>query len=99
MVYPKFPSRSLLETSINAQTTNYLTEEQLANFIVNRVFPDEYIVQIFNLFTDVPVAAIARFQLRHGINDLELRLYYETYVKEVYPNVELEDMLYVGNSL
>ena len=88
---------SLLEAIINAQTQNYLTEEHAASLVKELAFPEEYIVQMFNLFTEVPPVTFTRFQLKYGLKDQDIRQYYETYVKPVYPNVELEDMLNVAD--
>lgn len=88
---------SLLEAIINAQTQNYLTEEHAASLVKELAFPEEYIVQMFDLFTEVPPVTFTRFQLKYGLKDQDIRQYYETYVKPVYPNVELEDMLNVAD--
>ncbi|WP_287189759.1 hypothetical protein [Syntrophothermus sp.] len=89
---------SLLEAIINAQTQNYLTEEHAARLVKELAFPEEYIVQMFNLFTEVPPVTFTRFQLKYGLKNQDIRQYYETYVKPVYPNAELEDMLNVADS-
>lgn len=83
----------MIETTINAQTINYLKEEELARMLKNKVFDEKYIVQIFNFFTDVPLQDIMEFARRHQISDEILLEYYETYVKEFYPNPELEEVL------
>ncbi|NSW84122.1 MAG: hypothetical protein HPY90_12770 [Syntrophothermus sp.] len=83
----------MIETTINAQTINYLKEEELARMLKNTEFDEKYIVQIFNFFTDVPLQDIARFTMRYQISDGALLRYYETFVKELYPNPELEEML------
>lgn len=88
---------SLVEAIINAQTQNYLTEEHAASLVKELAFPEEYVVQMFNLFTEVPPVTFTRFQLKYGLKDQDIRQYYETYVKPVYPNVELEDMLNVAD--
>ncbi|SMB96150.1 hypothetical protein SAMN00808754_1411 [Thermanaeromonas toyohensis ToBE] len=83
---------SLVEAVINAQTRNFLAEDRLANFIKRQEFPEEYIVQIFNFFTDVPVPAVVKFLSRHGISVKELESYYREYVQDIYPNPELEQL-------
>jgi hypothetical protein len=82
-----------IETTINAQTKDYLREEDLARLLENGVFDEEYTVQIFNFFTDVPLQDIVRFAKKHRISDEVLLRYYETFVKGLYPNPELEEML------
>lgn len=83
----------MIETTINAQTINYLKEEELARMLKNTEFDEKYVVQIFNFFTDVPLQDIARFAMRYQISDEALLRYYETFVKKLYPNPELEEML------
>lgn len=83
----------IVETTINAQTRNYLKEQQLAELIKNMVFDKEYIVQIFNFFTDVHPQDICRFMIKYGIAEKNLKSYYEKYVKPYYPNKYIEEML------
>lgn len=83
----------MIETTINSQTINCLKEEELARMLKNTEFDEKYAVQIFNFFTDVPLQDIAKFAMRHRIPDETLLRYYETIVKELYPNPELEEML------
>jgi hypothetical protein len=88
---------TLLETTINAQTANYLSEQSLAKLIKELKFDKEYSVQIFNLYTDVPLQEIVRFITEHGISDADFFAYYKLFVKKYYPNPELEEMFdYVG---
>lgn len=83
----------MLETTINAQTTLYLEEAKLALMFKAMEFDEQYIVQIFNFFTDVPLQDISGFMVQHGIAEETLKVYYETYAKDFYPNPELEEML------
>lgn len=83
----------MIETTINAQTKTYLKEADLARMINKMEFNNEYIVQIFNFFTDLPLQDIDRFMARNQLDDKTLRAYYERYVKEFYPRPELEEML------
>jgi len=82
-----------LETTINAQTREWLMEASLAGIIKQMEFPAAYAAQIYNLFADVPLADIDRFAARYGIEDKILKQYYRSYIKPVYPNPELEEML------
>lgn len=82
----------LIETTINAQTKNYLKERQLADMIKNMKFDEEYIVQIFNFFTDVHPQDIFRFMIKYGIEEKNLKSYYERYIKTYYPNKYIEEM-------
>jgi hypothetical protein len=87
----------MIETTINAQTVNHLKEKELARMIKNMVFDGKYTVQIFNFFTDVPLQDVEKFITEHRIPEETLKTYYETYVKEFYPNPRLEEMLgYAG---
>jgi len=83
----------MIETTLNAQTVNYLTERELADMIKNQEFKEEFSVQIYNFFTDVPLEDIMRFVIRYKIDENILLQYYESFVKELYPNRELEEML------
>lgn len=84
---------SMIETTINAQTINYLTEKELAEMIIRHEFKKEYAVQIYNFFTDVPLQDIVRFIIKYNIDENVLAEYYETYIKEYYTNRELEAIL------
>jgi len=83
----------MIETTINAQTVNCLGEAKLALMLKSGEFDEQYIVQIFNFFTDVPLQDIARFMVWHGITEETLKTYYEFYIQYFYPNPELEEML------
>lgn len=63
----------MIETTINAQTVNYLEGKKLARMIKDMVFDKEYIVQIFNFFTDVPLQDVERFAAEHGITEETLK--------------------------
>lgn len=83
----------LVETTINAQTKNYLKEMELAELIKKMEFDKEYMVQIFNFFTDVHPQDIRKFIIAYGIAEKNLKDFYEKYVKPYYPNKQLEEML------
>ncbi|MEW6193453.1 MAG: hypothetical protein AB1507_08890 [Bacillota bacterium] len=83
----------VIETTINAQTKTYLKEADLARMIKKMEFDDEYIVQIFDFFTDLPLQDIERFMVRNRVADKTLKAYYKKYIKEFYPRPELEEML------
>ncbi|MCF6096421.1 hypothetical protein L1766_05280 [Thermovorax subterraneus] len=83
----------IVETTINAQTENYLKESELAELIKKMEFDREYMVQIFNFFTDVHPQDIQRFIIAYGIGEKNLKGFYEKYVKPYYPNKQLEEML------
>ena len=82
-----------LETTINAQTKKRLSEESLARIIKQMEFPAEYAAQVYNFFIDIPLADIDKFAATYGIEDKVLKKYYLTYIKNVYPNPGLEEML------
>lgn len=82
-----------LETTINAQTREWLPEESLARIIKRMEFPAAYAAQIYNFFSDVSLADIDRFAAMYGIEDKILKQYYLTYIKSLYPNPGLEEML------
>lgn len=65
--------RRMIETTINAQTVNYLEGKKLARMIKDMVFDKEYIVRIFNFFTDVPLQDVERFAAEHGITEETLK--------------------------
>jgi hypothetical protein len=83
----------LIETTINAQTKNYLKAEELAIIIKAMRLPSEWTGQVYNFFADVPVQDIDNFSALFGIADIALKRYYDKYIKNVYPNQELEEML------
>ena len=82
-----------IETTINAQTKEWLPEESLARIIKNMEFPAEYAAQIYNFFADVPLADIDKFAATYGVGDILLKKYYLAYIKNIYPNPALEEML------
>ncbi|BCV22760.1 hypothetical protein [Moorella sp. Hama-1] len=82
-----------IETTINASTRKRLPEEALAGMIKAMEFPPEYTAQVYSFFVDVPLQDIDRFAARHDIADHVLKRYYLTYIKDFYPNPELEEML------
>ncbi|MFZ5591755.1 MAG: hypothetical protein ACOY81_08130 [Bacillota bacterium] len=82
-----------IETTINAQTTAWLSEAELAALIRQMAYPPRFAAQLHNLFADVPLADMERFLHRHGISDAQMRCYYLKYIKEFYPRPELEEML------
>ncbi|MBS3970191.1 MAG: hypothetical protein KGZ94_08765 [Clostridia bacterium] len=84
----------MIETTINAQTKTFLSEAELAKLISNKVFSSKYMVQIYNFFSDVPAQDIDLFITVHKISDRVLKDYYETYIKHIYPNSELEELVY-----
>lgn len=83
---------SLVEAVINAQTRNFLAEKDLADFLKRQELPKEYMVQMFNFFTDVPVPTVVKFLSRYGISLEELEMYYKRHVKDIYPNPRLEEL-------
>ncbi|MEW6181490.1 MAG: hypothetical protein AB1522_16375 [Chloroflexota bacterium] len=83
----------MIETTINAQTKTYLKEADLARMISRLEFNQDYAVQIFNFFTDLPLQDIERFMVRNQVDDETLKAYYQKYIKEFYPRPELEEML------
>jgi hypothetical protein len=84
----------MIATTINAQTKTYLTEKELAKLLQALRLSEEYTTQIFNFFTDVHTQDIEKFQVEFNISDEVLRTYYEKYIKEIYPNKKLEEMIY-----
>ncbi|HIE11938.1 MAG TPA: hypothetical protein EYP63_00675 [Desulfotomaculum sp.] len=84
----------MIESTINAQTTTYLKEANLARMIKQMEFHADYAVQVFNFFTDLPLQDIERFMVRNRVEDKALKAYYERYVKEFYRRPELEEMLF-----
>ncbi|SHM55528.1 hypothetical protein SAMN05660826_01310 [Caldanaerovirga acetigignens] len=82
----------IVETTINAQTKNYLKEKKLAELIKKMEFDKEYMVQIFNFFTDVHLQDVQRFIIAYGITEKNIKDFYEKYVKPYYPNKQLEEM-------
>ncbi|WP_027719164.1 hypothetical protein [Desulfovirgula thermocuniculi] len=81
-----------IETTLNAQTQEFLRAEDLACMIKEGRFEERFAVQIYNFFTDLPLQDVARFAVEHGIADGELLKYYEKFVKATYSNPELEEM-------
>lgn len=83
---------SLVEAVVNAQTRNFLTEQNLAQLIKRQELPEEYTAQIFNFFTDVPLPAVLKFLSKYGIDIEDLERYYKARVKSVYSNPKLEGL-------
>lgn len=82
-----------IETTVNAQTREFLCSEELARLIKEGRFDGRFAVQIYNFFTDLPLQDVARFAVKYGITDEELLRYYGKFVKGIYTNPELEEML------
>ncbi len=70
----------------------WFDSEELAWLLRNGISDEKYAVQIFNFFADVPLQDIASFARKHRIPDEVLLNYYENFVKDLYPNPELEEM-------
>lgn len=83
----------VVKTTINAHTKNYLQEEYLAALIRGMEFPLEYAAQIYSFFADAPIQDIDKFATRYNIPDHTLQRYYRKYIRRVYPNPDLEEML------
>ena len=83
----------MIETTINAQTKYYLSSFELADFIKEMQFPPKFSAQIYNLFTDVPIQDLDEFAEKFAVSDAVLKEYYKLYIKQIYPNLELEEML------
>lgn len=86
----------MIGTTINAQTKTFLSEENFAKLIKELSFPDEYAGQIFNFFTDVHTQDIEKFTAKYNISDEIMRKYYELFIKDIYINTQLEEMIYYG---
>jgi len=86
---------STVYTTVNASFKNTVSEERLAEFIKKSLFPEEFREHLYVLFTEVPVSAIYSFMKDYQISMKELRDYYKEYIKPVYTNTELEEMLNV----
>ncbi|WP_049757078.1 hypothetical protein [Ammonifex degensii] len=84
---------SPIESIINCQTRTWLGEEELADLLRNKKPPGRCFTQIANFFTEVPPRLLLEFLDKHGIPAEALLEYYREYVRDTYPNRELEEML------
>lgn len=82
-----------IESTINAQTRRWLSENELAQLIKSHHFDRTLSAQIYNFFVDVPLSGIEQFLVEYGISDAALKAYYRTYVERYYPRPELEELL------
>ena len=86
-----------IEVLVNIQSANHISEETLSRLISEQTFDKQYAMQIFNLFTEVPATFLVRFIKENGIKETVFKKYYETHIKPIYPNKEIEELLaYVG---
>lgn len=86
-------------TTINAQTRNRLSLDQLADYLKEQTWENGFAAQLVNFFTDCPLKDLAAFAEQYNISDRQIKSYYEKYIKEYYRNQELEEMLaYVDQS-
>lgn len=85
-----------MESTINAQTTTFLKADELARIIKEKVFKNEFAVQIYNFFSDVHLQDVDGFLVKYKIPDQVLIDYYNTFIRELYPNRGLEEMLAIG---
>ncbi|HHV16899.1 MAG TPA: hypothetical protein GXX58_10080 [Gelria sp.] len=82
-----------IEICVNRQSQNYITIEDLLGLINHAVFDEQHSIQIYNLFTEVPLQMIVKLFLDHQIDEAVFKKYYITYIQPIYPNKELEEML------
>lgn len=80
-------------TTVNSAFKHPVSEDELAYFIKNDIFSEDYSEYIYTLFTEVPLSAIFRFMLKNHISPGELRDYYYRHIQNFYRNRELEEML------
>lgn len=82
-------------TTVNSAFKHPISEDELANFIKNGIFPEDYSEHIYTFFTEVPLSAIFRFMLKNNLSLDKLRDYYYRHIQNLYRNRELEEMLEV----
>jgi hypothetical protein len=78
--------------TVNAAYKNAIGEEEIAELIKNKVLLDKYIEHMYVFFTEVPVSVINKFIKHYSISIYQLKDYYETFIKPVYQNKDLEEM-------
>lgn len=84
---------TFVESVLNARTAGFLKERELAEIIAAGQLPEDWRVQICDFFTETPVRRVLRFAREHGISEDRLRTYYETHIRELCRNPELEEAL------
>ncbi len=72
-----------------------ITERVLVELIKKKKFDKKWAGHIYAFFTDVPVQDIVRFAIEHKISLSKIRSYYEKFIKEYFPNKELEDIFVI----
>ncbi len=82
-----------IEICINRQSRNYISTEDLLGIINRMVFDEKHSLQIYNMFSEVPVQMIMKLFLNHQIGEAVFKEYYITYIQPIHPNKELEEML------
>ena len=83
----------IVETIVNAPLQRTLSEEDLAAILKSGRMDERYLAHLFNFFTDVPVSEMLRFARRFEIPLQTLKQFYIQYIREYYPNPELEEVL------
>lgn len=84
---------STVYSTVNASFKHTLSEEALAELIKTGDFPAQFREHIYVFFTEVPVSAVYKFMKEQGITNEEIKDYYTRFIKEIYTNKELEEML------
>lgn len=81
-----------IATTVNVSFKYPITEKKLSALIKSGTVEQKYLPHIFSFFTDVPTTDILFFIKKFHIPLLLLKKYYINYVKDLYPNKELEEV-------
>jgi|Deesub1362A_J573_1020465.scaffolds.fasta_scaffold06031_5 hypothetical protein len=87
---------STVYTTVNASFRHAISEERLAEILKKGLFPEEFREHLYVFFTEVPISAIYSFMKEYQLSHEELLDYYKKYIKHLYTNKELEEMLTIG---
>ncbi len=78
--------------TVNVSFKYPISEKKLSALIKTGTVEQKYLPHIFAFFTDVPTPDVLHFIKKFHIPLLLLKNYYTNYVKDLYPNKELEDI-------
>lgn len=79
-------------TTVNSSFNVHITEKVLVKLLKKKKIEKKWAPHIYAFFSDVPVQDIVKFALKHKIPLEEIKKYYEEYIKNYYPNKQLEDI-------
>lgn len=78
--------------TVNASFKINISEKILVKLIKEKKIEKKWSAHIYAFFSDVPVQDIVKFAIKYQIPLGVIKKYYEKYVKNYFPNKQLEDI-------